>query len=130
MRKVVLETPFAGDVAGNILYARACVRDCLRRDEAPIASHLLFTQPGILNDDVPEERSLGMRAGFAWYDVAEAAAVYTDLGISRGMRAGMTKAESLNKPVELRSLTHEFILTLPENIRTKLIAMINERGTR
>lgn len=130
MRKVVLETPFAGDVDGNLLYARACIRDCLRRGEAPIASHLLFTQPGILNDDIPEERTLGMKAGFAWYDVADAAAVYTDLGISRGMRAGMTKAESLDKPVELRSLATEFIMTLPEAVSTRIVALINDRSKR
>ena len=41
-------------------YARACVADCLRRGEAPIASHLLYTQPGVLDDDVPEERAQGI----------------------------------------------------------------------
>lgn len=46
MRRVVLESPFAGDVERNVRYAKACIRDCLSRGEAPIASHLLFTQPG------------------------------------------------------------------------------------
>lgn len=56
MRLVIIESPFAGDVEKNTRYARACVRDSLLRGEAPIASHLLYTQGGILNDDVPAER--------------------------------------------------------------------------
>jgi hypothetical protein len=66
MRRVVLESPFAGDVEANLKYARECMADCLRRGEAPIASHLLYTQPGILDDTKPEERKLGMEAGFTW----------------------------------------------------------------
>jgi hypothetical protein len=104
MRRVILESPYAGDVDANVAYARACLGDCLRRDEAPIASHLLFTQPNVLDDTKPEERSLGMRAGFAWYDVAEAAVVYTDRGISRGMKAGIAQATQRGIPVEYRTL--------------------------
>ena len=47
----------------NIDYARACVADCLRRGDSAIASHLLYTQPGVLRDDVPGERELGIAAG-------------------------------------------------------------------
>lgn len=46
MRRVIVESPYAGEVEANVTYARACVRDCVLRGEAPIASHLLFTQPG------------------------------------------------------------------------------------
>lgn len=49
MRRVILESPFAGHVESNIEYARACIRDSLLRGEAPLASHLLYTQPGILD---------------------------------------------------------------------------------
>lgn len=66
MRLVIIESPFAGDVEKNIRYARACVRDSLLRGESPIASHLLYTQEGILNDDVPAERQHGIDAGLAW----------------------------------------------------------------
>lgn len=104
MRLVVLESPFAGDVAKNIEYAKACVKDCLLRGEAPIASHLLFTQPGILDDDKPEERKLGIAAGHAWTPKADAVVVYMDLGISKGMKAGVDRATELGVPVEFRSL--------------------------
>jgi len=67
---VILETPYAGDVAGNLAYLRACMRDCLQRGEAPFASHALYTQAGVLRDDVAAEREQGIHAGFAWRRVA------------------------------------------------------------
>lgn len=41
MVKVILESPYAGDVEKNIEYARLCLKDSLLRGESPIASHLL-----------------------------------------------------------------------------------------
>lgn len=104
MRLVIIESPFAGDVEKNVEYARKCVRDSVLRGEAPIASHLLFTQPGILDDDIPEERALGINAGLAWRKVAEASVVYTDLGISKGMEYGIAAAKDQGVPVEFRSI--------------------------
>lgn len=104
MRLVVLESPYAGDIEQNVKYARACIRDCLMRNEAPIASHLLFTQPGVLLDDVPEERKLGIAAGHAWIPQAAALVVYEDHGVSPGMRIGIDIARGLNVRVEYRSL--------------------------
>lgn len=102
---VLIETPYAGDIERNMAFARACMRDCLMRGEAPYASHLLYTQPGILNDDEPAERSLGMRAGMAWGSLASKTVVYTDLGISGGMEYGIAKAIEAGRPVEYRTLT-------------------------
>lgn len=104
-RLVIIESPFAGDVEKNTRYARACVRDSLLRGEAPIASHLLYTQEGILNDDVPAERQHGIDAGLAWRTVAQASVVYTDLGISKGMEYGIKAAQDAGVPVEYRTLT-------------------------
>lgn len=101
---VCLESPFAGDVEENIRYARACVRDCLNRGEAPVASHLLYTQPGILNDDVPSERQWGIDAGLACAKLAEKTVVYTDRGISRGMQYGIENATNCGRVVEYRKL--------------------------
>ena len=105
MRLVIIESPYAGDVQKNTEYARACVRDSLARGEAPIASHLLYTQPGILNDDDPAERVQGITAGLAWRKVAEASVVYTDLGVSQGMKYGIGAAHAQGNPVEYRTLT-------------------------
>lgn len=104
MRLVILESPYAGDVEANVRYARQCVKDSLQRGEAPAASHLLYTQPGILDDTVLAERELGIAAGLAWRKVAEASVVYTDLGISEGMRRGIAAAEEAGVPVEYRRL--------------------------
>jgi hypothetical protein len=59
------------------------LRDSLLRGEAPIASHLLYTQPGVLRDNVAGEREQGIAAGLALGPVAEATVVYFDKGISR-----------------------------------------------
>ncbi len=104
MRRVIVESPYAGDIEKNVEYARACMRDCLMRNEAPFASHLLYTQPGVLKDEVPEERQHGIDAGLAWGGVADATVVYTDLGISRGMQYGIERAQKDGRPVEYRSL--------------------------
>lgn len=77
------------------------------RGEAPIASHLLYTQDGVLNDDIPEERAHGVDAGLAWRTVAEASVVYTDLGISKGMEYGIAAAKAAGVPVEFRTLRGE-----------------------
>lgn len=104
MRLVYLESPYAGDVEANVAYARACLRDSLARGEAPFASHLLYTQPGVLRDDVPAERRQGVAAGLAWRRAAAATVVYTDRGISPGMKLGIETAQAAGRPVEYRTL--------------------------
>jgi len=102
MRLVLIESPFAGDVARNERYARAALLDCLRRGEAPFAMHLLY--PQALDDDVPSQRAMGIEAGLAWGAKAEATVVYEDLGRSPGMLLGIARAEAEGRPVEYRSL--------------------------
>lgn len=106
-RLVVVESPYAGNVELNMHYLRACMADCLARGEAPFASHGLYTQAGVLDDTIPEERAKGMAAGFAWNTVAHATVVYTDRGISGGMRAGIKNAEMAGRPIEYRKLPEE-----------------------
>lgn len=115
MRRVIVESPYAGsspdDVAYNERYARAALADCLRRGEAPFASHLLYTQRSVLDDKNPEERKLGIAAGFAWRASAEATIVYDDLGITEGMKKGIEHAEArraLGHLVEYRQLGGEW----------------------
>lgn len=107
-RLVILETPYAGrwwwNRWANRKYARACMRDCIKRDEAPFASHLLYTQPGILDDGIATERMTGIKAGLAWGMKAEATVVYVDRGTSGGMALGITDARAAKRPVEYRSL--------------------------
>lgn len=104
MRRVIVESPYAGDVEGNVEYARAALKDCLMRGEAPLASHLLYTQKGVLDDEDPKERRLGMEAGFEWTRFADAVVVYVDRGESHGMRLGIARGERLGLPIEYRSI--------------------------
>lgn len=102
MNLVIIESPYAGDVALNVEYARACLKDSLLRGEAPFASHLLYTQPGVLDDRVPAQRNRGILAGFAWGEVAHATAVYLDLGITEGMQRGIEHAHAAGRPIFFR----------------------------
>ena len=104
MRLVIIESPYAGDLDRNVAYARAAVADCLKRGEAPIASHLLYTQPGVLDDERPDDRKLGIEAGLAWGKAAEMTVVYSDFGLSSGMRIGIERARNEGRAVEYRTL--------------------------
>jgi hypothetical protein len=115
MKLVILESPYAGDIDANVEYARACVRDSLSRGEAPIASHLLYTQPGILCDEDPHERQWGIDAGLAWKAVAQGSVVYCDLGVSKGMEYGIAAAKEAGLPVEIRHIRQPF--SAKENLR-------------
>jgi hypothetical protein len=107
-RLVILESPYAArsksELRRNLDFARKCLRDSLLRGEAPMASHLLYTQPFVLDDLVAGERELGIAAGLAWGRVADATVVYRDLGITEGMRQGIRRAHDEGRPVELRLL--------------------------
>lgn len=122
MRLVIIESPFRPlggyTQAETVAYARAAVRDSLSHGEAPLAPHLLYTQPGILDDCEAEAREEGMRAGWAWYEARRwwggpgvipsidcllpICAVYADLGISSGMDEGMDYARSAGCAVDVR----------------------------
>lgn len=107
MKLVVIESPYAGnpgEIDVNVEYARACIKDSLHRDEAPIASHLLYTQKGILRDEIKEERDLGIFAGQSWIRAADIVAVYEDLGISKGMELAIRTAKRTGVTIEYRIL--------------------------
>lgn len=108
MRCVIVESPYAGDVKLNTRYARDCIADCLRRGEAPFASHLLYTQPGVLDDSDPEERNLGIRAGLEIGTRMDATVVYVDLGITEGMIQGIIAADAQLREVIHRRLGGEW----------------------
>lgn len=103
-RLVIVESPFAGDVEKNQDYARVCMRDCLLKGDAPYASHLLYTQPGVLDDLNKAERKLGIESGLQWGALAQASVVYLDLGVSEGMKQGIERAKVEGREVEYRQL--------------------------
>ena len=108
MKLVIIESPFAAttteQAARHIAYARAALRDSLLRGEAPFASHLLYTQPGVLDDKDELERFVGIEAGLAWGPEADMVAVYEDLGVSHGMQLGIIRAQERCATVVYRRL--------------------------
>lgn len=114
MRKVILETPYAGDIELNTFYAQCCMMDCIKKGEAPFASHLIY--PQVLEENTPAERGLGIGMGFMWGREADLCAIYTDLCdkgnlaglktyiLSDGMQRAKELYEDLNIKVEIRSL--------------------------
>lgn len=102
MRRVIIESPLSGDFDANVLYARRCLLDSLNRGEAPLASHLLY--PQVLDDNLSQERELGIMAGLVWGQCADATVVYTDRGISHGMKVGIDTAKLQHRLIEFRSL--------------------------
>ena len=122
--KVIIESPYAGYyksrfsikiiriflnwifnkiiVYRNINYARACMKDCFIRHEAPFISHLIYTQ--ILNDNKSREREQGIEAGLLWGKCADKTVVYCDYGISPGMKKGIERAEKEGRKIEYRKL--------------------------
>jgi len=103
---VIIESPFKGrtpaEEAENIAYAKEAMRDSLYRGEAPFASHLLY--PQMLDDADEDERRMGIEAGLKIGQLADRTVVYTDRGISSGMKQGIKRAEDEGRPVEYRSL--------------------------
>lgn len=109
MKLVILESPYAAHdpavLQKNVDYARKCVRHSLGLGEAPLASHLLYTQPGILNDEIPSERDWGIHAGLAWRSVEDVVTVaYIDRGISKGMQYSIDLAHRNGNEVIYREI--------------------------
>ena len=100
--RVIVESPFKGDVEINTAYLHALMRFCFARGEAPFASHELYTR--CLDDSVPEERAAGIQAGLLWGEGAVKSVVGVDLGISEGMRLGIQAAREAQREIEFVSL--------------------------
>lgn len=100
--RVMIESPFAGDTARNILYARRAIQHSLSLGEAPFAMHLFY--PQILNDDVPAERAEGLACGLAWLAKADLVAFYIDHGASPGMLTAEAFCREHNIPTTFRKI--------------------------
>ena len=64
--------------------------------------HLLYTQ--VYEDSDAEQRKAGIAAHMVWLEAVEAVIIYTDYGISEGMRHAIRGAEFHGVPVERRRL--------------------------
>ena len=99
---VIIESPYAGEVERNEVYARRCIMDSLIRGEVPFASHLLYTQ--VLDDTDPPQRKLGMEAGFEVLRRSDYSVVYIDYGTSNGMKEGIIIAKEFGHEIIYRTI--------------------------
>lgn len=102
MKRVVVESPFKGDVERNKRYLERCLRDCIMRGESPYASHKMLTD--CLDDSDPVERRMGIEAGFVWKQGANFTAFYVDLGWSKGMEWARDFCHEEKHAYEIRTL--------------------------
>ena len=134
VRYALIETPFRGvdwkETELNHQYTKACVGDSLQRGENPYASHMFFTQRGILDDRDAIERTKGIRAGknieraiamASKYvgGIYVCTAVYTDRGISSGMQIGINQAKELGVPIDYRELGKDWRVKFQKFLESK-----------
>lgn len=106
MRRVIIESPYAGNISDNLDYLRRCLRDSIDRGEAPLASHLLY--PFVLREDLKDERQLGIELGYEWWKAASKIVFYMDYGCSPGMQKALARARLQGKTIEFRTLAPGF----------------------
>lgn len=120
MLRVIVESPYKGDTLVNEIYGEFCLHDCLvNHNESPFASHLLYTRQHVLRDHIPEERKLGIKAGFYWREVAEKTVFYVDLGMTEGMELGIADCIEKQHPYEIRKLQPDIMERFRDALYTK-----------
>lgn len=110
-KKIVLESPFKNESQSifndNYFYVNVCARKMMKEsDIAPLFFHTLYTQ--FLNDDMADERDLGLYRSFEYHSDAEEKIYAIDRGISGGMILG---AEDAIK----KGMTVKFFTVHPES---------------
>lgn len=90
-------SPFRADTKAekkrNREYAKWLTRQVLLNGDSPITPHLYMTK--CLDDDIPDERSLGMRAGKELIKRCSLLLVGEMYGISKGMKEEIEFAEAI-----------------------------------
>ena len=93
---IYVASPLRGDIEGNIKRAYNYCRWAAMQGVIPVASHILFT--GFLDDEILEEREMGIRLGIDLLRHCDAIWVFGDV-ITEGMKNELDWARILNKPV-------------------------------
>jgi hypothetical protein len=102
----MIESPYKADtledLVRNLTYAHSCVKDSLSRGEAPFAMHLFY--PTFLDDRDPAQRAKGLACGLLCLRKADLVALYTDHGITSGMKLAEDMAKHHGITLEYRVL--------------------------
>jgi hypothetical protein len=116
---VVIETPYSGNIEENVKYCWLCMHDSyFNHGEAPVATHLLWTQLSPENHivqhvpDTEEGRKRAMQRCKELRKKIGKVVFYCDLGMSRGMTQAKQEAEEAGIEIEYRNIG--YLKTTPE----------------
>ncbi len=93
---VYIASPYAGDVEGNVTFAKAACRYAAAQGCTPVAVHLMY--PRFLDDRVPKEREAGLKMGRRVLAACEAIWLCGER-MSAGMKAEEAEAQRLGIPI-------------------------------
>lgn len=95
-RLVYIASPYAGDVEGNVAFAKAACRYAAAQGRTPVAVHLMY--PQFLDDRVPKEREAGLKMGRRVLAACEEIWLCGER-MSAGMKAEEAEARKLGIPI-------------------------------
>lgn len=90
-------SPYRGDVEHNKMVAKRICQYAIEKNYIPIAPHLYLTQ--FLDDDVPEQRKLGMDMALDLLEVCDELWAYNTLQPTQGMAREILRAGQLGLPI-------------------------------
>lgn len=93
---VYIASPYAGDVEGNVEFAKAACRYAAAKGYTPVAVHLMY--PRFLDDRVPKEREAGLKMGRRVLAACEEIWLCGER-MSAGMKAEEAEAKRLGLPI-------------------------------
>ena len=96
-KKVYVASKYAGDTRANTKAAIRYCRSVIEAGHMPVASHILYAASGMLKDDDPSERELGLAFGLALLKGCDELWAFGD--ISPGMAKEIEEAKRLKMPV-------------------------------
>ena len=99
MKTLYVCSGFAGDVEGNVAFARRVCREVALAGHAPVAPHLFL--PDVLDDADVEEREVGLRCGLALLEICDEVLVAGP--ITDGMESEIEAASAWGIPVRFHS---------------------------
>lgn len=94
-RLVYIASAYAGDVEGNVAFAKAAYRYAAAQGCTPVAVHLMY--PRFLDDRVPKEREEGLKVGRRVLAACEEIWLCGER-MSAGMKAEEAEAKRLGSP--------------------------------
>ena len=123
MQKVFICSPYRGDIEHNVKVARDAGRIAAKTGYVPIIPHLVY--PQFLNDDLPDERILGIKLGA---ELLKASDMMWLIGteITKGMNYELEIAKQMHIPVrcydaDLNRITPD-TLSIDDRVDAKFLA--------